>query len=501
MGASPSPPAEPALLRLETGDAAGLEVLGELGRGAQAVVHRVRCRDQEYALRLLRADATVCPDGVREFRRQCALLAAIDNPGLPRVHKAGTADGRPYVIMDLIEGEPLTALLGRGPVRESAAVRIATGIAGALQAAHARDLVHRDIKPDNIIVRPDGTAALVDFGLAARISADPSGLAEEPIAGTLIYSPPEQSGMLNRPVDGRSDLYALGAVLFECVTGAPPFVAGDVGELLHLHAAAPVPDPRALAPGLGAAFAAIIVRLLAKDPDDRYQCASGLLADLRRADADPGELFALGEHDDPETLGLAPLTSRDTEFAVLRERWSAAVAGRGGIAVLHGLTGAGKTRMAAELCELVVAAEGTVLRGAASPSDRRPMAPLRAAVDAYVRALLRRSGAERAAKLLRAAAGQSAGLVTSLSPALADALGVAGVAGEIGLERHSAAVADLLTGLARTTGPVLLHLDDVQWFDDGTVRVLSSSPPACPGCPCSWSPPPATTTRVRPPSR
>ncbi|MGW4940343.1 diguanylate cyclase [Actinoplanes sp. NPDC004185] len=472
MGATPSPPAEPALLQLEPGDAAGLEVLGELGRGSQAVVHRVRLRGQEYALRLLRDTIAASTEGVREFRRQCALLAAVDSPGLPRVHKAGTAGGRPYVIMDLLPGEPLTARLTRGPVRESVAVRIGTDIAGALAAAHAHDLVHRDVKPDNIVVGPDGGAGLVDFGLATRVSAG-AGITEEAVAGTLLYSPPEQSGMLNRPVDGRSDLYALGAVLFECVTGAPPFAAGDVGELLHLHATAPVPDPRALAPGLGAAFAAIIVRLLAKDPDDRYQSAAGLLADLRRLGDDPAAMFPLGEQDGPVTLFVAPLTGRDAEFSSLRERWSAAAAGRGGLAVLHGSTGSGKTRLAVELAELVVAAGGTVLRGTASPSDRRPMAPLRAAVDAYVRALLRRpGGAAAAGKLLRSAAGQGAGLVTSLSPALADALGVPGVAAEIGLERHSAAVADLLTGLARTTGPVLLHLDDVQWFDDGTVRVL-----------------------------
>ena len=459
-------------MQLEPGDAAGLELLGELGRGAQAVVHRVRYQGREYALRLLRDNAAAGPGGVREFRRQCALLAAVDNPGLPRVHKAGTAGGRPYVIMDLIEGEPLTARLTRGPVRESAAVRIATDLADALQAAHAVDLVHRDVKPDNIITGPGGLARLIDFGLATRSAGDRGELAAEPVAGTLIYSPPEQSGMLNRPVDGRSDLYSLGAVLFECVTGAPPFAAGDVGELLHLHATAPVPDPRALAPGLGDGFAAIVVRLLAKDPDDRYQSAAGLLADLRRLGTEPAAVFPLGEQDGPAAPAIPALTGLDAEFTALRERWSTAAAGRGGIAVLHGLSGTGKTRLAAELGEQVVAAGGTVLRGAASPSDRRPMAPLRAAVDAYVRELLRRSGPERAGKLLRDAAGQGAGLVTSLSPALADALGVAGVAGEIGLERHSAAVADLLTGLARTTGPVLLHLDDVQYFDDGTVRVL-----------------------------
>ena len=461
------------MFAFEPGDVAGLELLGEIGRGAQAVVHRVRRGGVEYALKLLRHDTRPHPEQAREFRRQAALLACIQNPGLPRVHKVGMIGGRPYVVMDLIDGESLGVRLTRGPIRERDAVTIGADLAGALHAAHHHDLVHRDVKPDNILITPEGAARLIDFGLALRVSADGPDGTGEPVVGTLSYSAPEQSGMLNRPVDARSDLYALGAVLFECVTGAPPFAAADVGELLHLHATAPVPDPRALAPGLGPTLAAIIVRLLAKDPDDRYQSASGLLADLRRLGADPGAVFALGTEDGPTTVMEAPFTGRDTEFTALRERWAAAQAGRGGIAVLHGATGAGKTRLATELGALVSAAGGTVLRGGASPSDRRPMAPIRAAVDAYVRALLHAPGGRgTAATLLRAAAGPAAGLVTSLSPALPGILGVPDVAGEIGLERHSAAVADLLTGLARTSGPVLLHLDDLQWYDDGTVRVL-----------------------------
>ncbi|GAA2539803.1 hypothetical protein GCM10010435_03930 [Winogradskya consettensis] len=471
MGASPSVPAEPAAVQWELGDVAELEVLGEIGRGAQAVVYRVRRDGTEYALKSLLQD-DLRPERLREFRRQAALLASFASPNLPRVHKAGESGGRPYVIMDLIDGEPLARRLLRGPLDERDAITIGADLATALRTAHAHDLIHRDIKPENVLVTAAGTAFLVDFGLASGATGSAIG-PDDAIAGTLTYCSPEQAGMLNRPVDARSDLYALGAVLFECVTGAPPFAADDVGELLHLHATAPVPDPRALAPGLGATFAAVLVRLLAKDPDDRYQSAAGLLADLRRLAGDPATVFALGDDDAPELPHDAPMTGRDAEFETLREHWDRTIAGSGGFVLLHGPTGAGKTRLATELGRHVRDSGGVVLRGGASSSDRRPMGPLRAAVDAYVKDLLRAPGGrESAAETLRAAAGESAALVTSLSPALAELLEVPQVSGEVGFGRHAAAVADLFAGLAATAGPVLLHLDDAQWYDEGTVRVL-----------------------------
>ncbi|WP_305782307.1 diguanylate cyclase [Symbioplanes lichenis] len=472
MGASPSVPAEPAAAQFEPGAYdAGLEVLGEIGRGAQAVVHRVARGGTEYALKQLLAD-DLDPDRRREFRRQAALLAAITSPHLPRVRQAGEIAGRPYLIMDLVPGEPLSRRLLRGPLDERQAVALGADLASALRAAHEHELVHRDIKPENVLVTEAGAATLVDFGLATMPSGEALGPGDA-IAGTLTYCAPEQAGMLNRPVDARSDLYALGAVLFECVTGAPPFAADDVGELLHLHATAPVPDPRALAPGLGATFAAILVKLLAKDPDDRYRGAAGLLADLRRLAAEPGAVFALAGEDCPAVRAETPLTGRDAEFAALRDHWARATGGNGGLVLLHGPAGAGKTRLAAELAAHVATTGGVVLRGGASASDRRPMGPLRAAVDAYVRDLLvAPGGRERAAEIVRAAAGESAALVTNLSPALDDLLAGPELTGEVGFGRHAAAVADLLTGLARTAGPLLLHLDDAQWYDEGTVRVL-----------------------------
>jgi diguanylate cyclase (GGDEF)-like protein len=478
----PSAPATSAQLG-DPAHPAGLRVLGEIGRGAQAVVHRVARGGTEYAMKVLRLSGVDDDAEIRAFRREAALLASVDDPGLARVHEVGTTGGQPYLLMDLIEGQRLSTVLGAGPLPESRVVALAADIASALAAAHAAGLVHRDVKPDNILVAADSSAKLVDFGLAVRIDAEIG----DQVAGTLAYSAPEQTGMLNRPVDGRSDLYALGAVLHECVTGGPPYAASDVAELLRLHAVADVPDPRERAPALSAAFAAVIRTLLAKDPDDRYLSATGLLADLRRIAADPAAGFDVRGEDRPATGRDVGLVGRDAERDALLARWERARAGHGGVAVVHGAPGGGKSRLVGELTSRVTAgATGAlVLHGKSSADERRPLAPLRAAVDAHVRTVLTQPAGTRAAAVdrLRRSAGPAAGLVKNLSPALADLLAAPDLGDEIGQDRYAGAVAAFLTGLTRTGpgdgeagqgpgSPLLLHLDDAQWFDEGTVRVL-----------------------------
>lgn len=468
-------PGIPQLGELVLGDDAGLVVLRELGRGDQAVVYHARRGTADYAVKVLGLkvtgrDGVRHADAIRDFHRQAALLACADAPGLPRVHASGmTGDGSPYMVMDFIPGDRLDSRIAAGRFAEAAAGRLASDLASALGAAHRVNLVHRDVKPENILVTPSGGGRLVDFGLATRLVAGESGgiepgAAELRVAGTMIYCPPEQSGMLNRPVDARSDLYALGVVLFECVTGRPPYAATDVGELLRLHAVAPVPDPRETAPELSETFAGIVRKLLAKDPDDRYQSAPGLLADLHRlASGDTG--FELGTRDCPATVAEIPLTGRDQELSRLRARWDAAATGAGGLVVLRGDSGSGKTRLAAELAVHAEAAGAAVLRGAAIPGDHRPLAGIRAAIEDFL------LGGDAAVTRVREAAGHGAALLQQLSPAMAGET-TPQAADSVSREQYAAAVAGLLTGLT-ADGPVLLHLDDAQFFDATTERVLS----------------------------
>jgi diguanylate cyclase (GGDEF)-like protein len=401
---------------------AGVTVLAELGRGAQTVVYRVSRDGRDWAMKVF-PDGTALP----ALRREASLLAWTNHPGLPRVHEVGEAGRRPYLIMELIEGRSLGDLLRVRPLAVDRVLRLGIELAGALAALHEVGLVHRDVKPYNIMIEPDGTARLIDLGMAGRATGAPADAA----VGTLQYSAPEQGGTLDRPVDARSDLYAVGAVLYESLTGAPPFASTDVSELLRLHAGAAPPDPRDVRPEVPDTLAAVTAKLLAKDPDDRYQSGAGLVADLRRLAADPSTAFAL------DAAGSAagspdrvPLTGRRRELDRLAERWRQARAGQGGFAIITGGPGAGKSRLAQELGHLA-RGEGAQVFAGACPEAPAPLAPLRAAL------------------------GERLGRLDTDDP-----------------EAFTRSIVARVEDLARAEDGVLLCLDDVHRADEATRAVL-----------------------------
>jgi signal transduction histidine kinase len=338
--------------------------LGELGRGGRTIVYRVRRHGSDWAMKVFPGGGD---DEFAALRREAAVIAWIDHPVLPRVQEVGVADRRPYLVMELIEGSSLADILGTRPIGAGRTVQLGISVAGALTALHAAGLVHRDVKPRNIMLQPDGAARLVDLGMAVRATTAPTGTT----AGTLRYCAPEQAGTLDRPVDARSDLYALGGVLFECLTGRPPFAATDAGELLRAHATTVPPDVRELCPDVPAALAETVARLLAKNPDDRYQTGTDLLAALGGPAGD-------GPHP-------APLVGRGRELAALR-------AENAGFAIIAGGHGTGKSRLLRAAADQAREDGIRVLFGTC-PEDPLPLAPLHEAGAATADRLL---GAGRA---------------------------------------------------------------------------------------------------------
>ncbi|HEU5318410.1 MAG TPA: protein kinase, partial [Chloroflexota bacterium] len=458
----------------------------EIGRGAYSVVYRARRGDLPVAVKLQRARAEAAPAGWSgpldpraRLRREAAILGRVRHPALPSVWEVGEVDGRVYLVMELVEGPSLASLLIEGPLPQPDIIALGRTLAAALAELHRAGLVHRDVKPQNVVLpaAAPGAAKLVDFGFASH--ADTRS-AEDEVTGTLLYCAPEQAGMLRRPVDARSDLYALGAVLFECATGRPPFQSQEAGELLHAHATLPPPGARDLNPAVSPALAAILARLLAKDPDDRYQTGGGLLRDLNRIEQLDALLRAgddavvLGGTDRaPRQSEDAPLIGRDADLAHLSEGWAQALGARGSTALVVGAPGSGKSRLVWEHLQGVRRDGGAVFHGKCIEENPFPLAVLREAVDGWRRQVRQRPRHARAAAedALRRAAGERAPLLRALSPLLAQTLAQPTGAqpadpAALDADRFHEAAADFLVKLLASEargerGGGVLFLDDV----------------------------------------
>jgi eukaryotic-like serine/threonine-protein kinase len=250
-----------------------------LGQGGFAWVFRARRDDgKSFAFKVLKPRYGSDPQFEGRFRQEGLFAADLVHANIVHIEEVGSADGVAYIAMDL-HPDSLSARLTRDQtVDEPAAVEIAIGITRALGFAHERKIVHRDIKPDNVLLAEDGRPVLTDFGIARAVSGYVAATGFMMTIGTPAYISPEQAQ--GRPVDGRSDLYSLGITLYRAVTGDVPFRSRDWFELARLHVEQAPEPPRHRKPELSRRFERIVLRLLAKHPDDRYPTAEALLDDL-----------------------------------------------------------------------------------------------------------------------------------------------------------------------------------------------------------------------------
>ncbi|MFD3545352.1 serine/threonine-protein kinase [Streptomyces sp. NPDC058655] len=271
---------------------AGYEVETEIGRGGMAVVYRARDLrlDRTVALKLLAPELARNDSFRQRFAHESKVAAAIDHPHIVPVFEAGETDGLLYIAMRYVAGQDLRALLDRtGPLPVETVARIAGQVASALDAAHAHDLVHRDVKPGNVLVA-EGTDSehpehvyLTDFGLTKKSLSLTGFTSVGQFVGTLDYVAPEQ--ISGKPVDGRCDVYGLGCVVYEMLVGGPPFQRDDDMALLWAHQYDPPPPASSRQPGLTGAVDEVLARALAKAPDDRWGSCLEFTGALRRAGA------------------------------------------------------------------------------------------------------------------------------------------------------------------------------------------------------------------------
>ncbi len=254
----------------------------KLGSGGMSTVYLAldEVLDRPVAIKLLHREISEEADQLERFRREARAAARLSHPNLVGVIDAGEDDGRPYIVFEYIEGRTLKRRLqdeGRLPVDEAVAYAIEIG--RGLIAAHARKLVHRDVKPQNVLIDPDGRAKVTDFGIAR--SLEQKGMtATGRVLGTTDYVSPEQA--MGEDVDERSDVYSLGVVLYEMLTGDVPFQAETQVGVAMKHVNEPMPDVQARRPEVSAAVAAVVDRATTKDPRDRYSTVAEMVRDLEQ---------------------------------------------------------------------------------------------------------------------------------------------------------------------------------------------------------------------------
>jgi PAS domain S-box-containing protein len=434
------------------------------------------------------------------LEREWSLRTDLDTSFAIRPVELNQHQGREVLILEDQGGEPLVQILeatrrqitqDRGP-RERAAefqllLRIAAALAGALSEIHRRGFIHKNIKPAHVLADASrGQVWLTGFGIASRVPRDRPDGSSERIAGSLAYMAPEQTGRTNGPIDPRSDLYAVGVTLYEMFTGSLPFGASTPSEWVHCHIARQATPPTEKSGHIPPALSAIIMKLMAKSPEQRYQTAAGLEFDLRRClqqfEAD-GEIddFELGVRDTairpqiPENL-----YGREREMEALLSAFNRVQhGGEPELILVSGYSGIGKSSLVTEFRKSLAPAKSLFAAGKFEQfKNDIPFSTLAQAFQDLIRSILAKSDADLAEwrTALREALGSNARLIVDLVPELELIIGEPLPLNEISPHdaqlRFKLVFRRFLCVFAKAEHPLILFLDDLQWLDPATLDLI-----------------------------
>lgn len=439
-----------------------VELLDELGRGVHSVVYRARRQSRYYAVKVpLYGDLEHLEKVAQSFLREATALARVRHPALPAVMEVGWSNQVPYLVMELVAGETLASRLRSGPLSESEAVEAALQLTEALLSIHRAGLVHHDVSTSNILFDAHTDAVrLIDFGFAQ--SAPLSGRAP-------VRALPAQRGELTGP---EVDLFALGCVLFECVTALSPFLGVDPQPMLERRG-----DHRDLKPRLSRPFAEVLRKLLRIDGEIPYDDAAHLLEDLRhlgdgkraRAADSPGLRLA--------TTAPVALVGRDRELDRLRLAWRTSRARQGQVVLVRGASGTGKTRLIQAFIDEVIEASDSCFVYKCTQGFHEPFAWVRRLIHDYLLRFESLPAVEQgtAHRKFVELAGDAAPLLRVLSSRLGRILPDTGPAprGDGAEEIFAEGLAEFLLKLLNESAPSTVIVDDVQWLDPGSRSVLS----------------------------
>ncbi|WP_437739899.1 AAA family ATPase [Sorangium sp. So ce1504] len=477
-------------------DSPRYRVLEVLHQGADTILYRARREEdgRPVVLKVLRRDHA-SPRALGRLQHELEVARTLDSPVVIKAHGIEPFRDQMTLVLEDFGGRSLDQLLdGDGPMRPMRPMSIkrffplALRLAGALAELHRHHVIHKDIKPQNLLYNPDtGEVKITDLGIASLSAREAQELAHDGlIEGTLAYMAPEQTGRMNRWVDERTDLYSLGVTFYELLTGTLPFQASDPVEWVYCHIAQAPQPPHTLVPSIPPQLSAVVLKLLSKAAEERYQSAHGLRHDLDRCFSQLRatgaiEPFPLGQRDLSDRFQVPQrLYGREREVEALLAAFERVVAnGRPELVLVSGYSGIGKSSLVAELHGPVVRERGFFLSGKFEQLKRD--VPYHAFLQAF-RALLREllcaseEQVERWRQRLREALGQDGGLLADVLPELALLLGPQPPVPELppaeAQSRLLAALQRFVAACARKEHPVALFLDDLQWADAGSLLLL-----------------------------
>jgi predicted ATPase/signal transduction histidine kinase len=464
----------------------------------RSTIHSGR-RESDGAAVILKLLSNEFPsaEAVARLRREYEIARVASGHGGVGVLGLEPVQGSWAIVMEDLGARALQLLLGSRRLSLEETLRLGGRIATALAAIHQRRIVHKDLNPSNIIVSPTtGEVWLINFGLSTMLSREnPSLRSPNVLEGTLRYLSPEQTGRMNRAIDYRTDLYSLGITLYEMLTGQVPFQATDAVELVHLHIAQrPVP-PHEVDPAIPRAVSDVVMKLLAKTAEERYQSALGVKADLElclahldapgRGPAD----FSPGRQDVSDRFLLPQkLYGREAEVSVLLETFERAARGKAELLLVAGSSGVGKSALVNEIHKPVVQRHGTFASGKFDQLQRDiPYAPLVQAFTNIVRQLLTENPEhlERWRQRLTQALGESGQVLIEVLPDLERIVGPQPPAMPLppseAQQRFHFVFQRFARALASEAHPLVLFLDDLQWADLPSLKLLQAllTDPGC----------------------
>jgi PAS domain S-box-containing protein len=428
------------------------------------------------------------PRQIVQFANEYALTRDLDLPGIRKAYETVTIDDRTALILDYIDGETVRqafVVQRKGPAE---ALTTAFAIAQALAGVHRHNIIHKNINSHNIIVNLQRqTATIIDFGIASRVDLKTRHLGiPEVLEGALAYISPEQTGRMNRFVDYRTDLYSLGVVLYEMLTGKLPFHTTDVSELVHCHIAKRPAPVHEVSSDIPPVVSDIVMKLMAKNAGDRYQSARGLAADLRNClnqliKTGTVQGFEVAKEDFSERLEIPQkLYGREEEIQTLIEAFERVTMGTSEIVLVSGPPGVGKSLLVHELNGFVAQKGGYFVSG--SCDQYQPNIPYNALIIAFAELfnLILMEGAQQLAqwkKRILEAVGDNGQLLLEVIPSLEWIIGRQPPVGELRpvetQQRFLRVLQDLVRAIGQREHPLVLFIDDLQWADDASLKLLN----------------------------